>query len=75
MNYLTQWLDNGPWMEGFFFILIFIFHIFIIIEKRKKIRALHFGETNKTKENHLKKNHSKIAKSFGLCIFEHYIKL
>jgi hypothetical protein len=52
MNYLTQWLENGPWMEGFFFsISIFIFHIFIITEK-KKIRGLHFGETNKTKEIH-----------------------
>jgi hypothetical protein len=25
MNYRTQWLDNGPWMEGFFFHLHFHF--------------------------------------------------
>jgi len=36
MNYRTQWLDNGPWMEGFFFIFIFIFHIFLIIKKENQ---------------------------------------
>jgi hypothetical protein len=47
MNYLKQWLDNGPWMEAFFSIFIFILHIFIIIEKRKsESGVLHFDEKN-----------------------------
>jgi hypothetical protein len=70
MNYLKQWLDNGPWMEAFFFsIFIFIFHIFIIIEKRKsESGVLHFGEEKKKKKFIEKKIHSKIAKSFGFYI-------
>jgi hypothetical protein len=37
MNYRTQWLDNGPWMEGFFFHLHFHFpYIYNILKKENQ---------------------------------------
>jgi hypothetical protein len=29
MNYLTQWLENGPWMEASFFSSSFSFSIYL----------------------------------------------
>jgi hypothetical protein len=74
MNYRTQWLDNGPWMEGFFFIFIFIFHIFTLIEKRKSGVCI-LVRQNKTKENHFLKKIIQRLQNHLDCIFEHYIKL